>query len=75
VQGASDVRGICEALGLTLLGVANGNDEVPVSVNVPLYGRSDLLPARSSVRLGEARALASLKKEESDVNGLWDVIS
>ncbi len=59
-----------EFLLLTLLGVADGSDEGPVSIRVPLSARSSLLPARRSVRFGDARARASFKKEEREVKVL-----
>jgi hypothetical protein len=68
-------NGSDEFLLLKLLGVAGGRDEEPVSISVPLSARSSLLPARRSVRFGEARARASFKKEERGVKVLWDVIS
>jgi hypothetical protein len=69
------VYGKEEFLLLTLLGVAGGREEEPTSIRVPLSARSTLLPARSSVRFGEARARASFRKEESVVKVWWEVMS
>jgi len=59
---------------LTLLGVAGGKEEA-TSISVPLSARSTLLPARRSVRFGEARARASLRNEEREAKVWWDVMS
>jgi hypothetical protein len=60
---------------LTLLGVAGGKEEEATSISVPLSARSTLLPARRSVRFGEARARASLRNEEREAKVWWDVMS
>jgi len=55
-----------EFLLLRLLGVPGGREEEPTSMRVPLSARSALLPARRSVRFGDARARASFRKEERE---------
>ncbi len=59
-----------EFLLLRLLGVPGGREEEPTSIRVPLSARSALLPARRSVRFGDARARASFRKEEREEN-VW----
>jgi hypothetical protein len=73
--GPPAAKGNDEFLLLTLLGVAGGREEEPTSIKVPLSARSTLLPARRRVRFGEARARASLRKEESEVKVWWEVMS
>jgi hypothetical protein len=68
-------KGKDELLLLTLLGVAGGKEEEATSIRVPLSARSTLLPARRSVRFGEARARASLRKEEREAKVWWEVMS
>jgi hypothetical protein len=46
-----------------------------VSTRALLSARSSLLPARTRVRFGEARARASLRKGCSELKDAWDVMS